>query len=293
MNYLLLSILLNGYIGVVFVFFNKYKVDLFQAIVFNYITCVITGSVVIGHFPLQVSTIDKPWFKFALLMGALFISVFNIIAVSSVKAGVTATQTSNKLSLIIPVLFSWYFYHENIGWVKWLGIALALVAVIFTISKDKKSIKQKSLLVYLLPLILFIGSGIIDTLTKYAEKHFIKNDATANAYLIAGFFVAAFIGSLLLLFLYIFGKKKFHYKHLAAGIILGIPNYFSIFYLIKALGSDALSSSAIIPINNIGVLFVVSLFGIFIFKEKISRLNYFGILLTIVAILLIYYGDKI
>lgn len=293
MNHLLLSILLNAYIGVIFVFFNKYKVDLFQAIVFNYITCVVTGSLVIGQFPMSVSTISEPWFKWALLMGAMFITVFNIIAVSSVKAGVTATQTSNKLSLIIPVLFSWYVYHETIGWVKWIGILLALLAVVFTITKSEKGSKQKSVLVYLLPVALFIGSGIIDTLTKYAETHFINNDASANAYLIAGFFVAAFIGSLLLMFLYMLKKKTFHFKHLVAGIVLGIPNYFSIFYLIKALGSKSLSSSAIIPINNIGVLFVVSLFGIFIFKEKISKLNFIGLLLTIVSILLIYYGDKI
>lgn len=293
MNYLLISILLNAYIGVIFVFFNKYKVDLYQAIVYNYITCVVTGSVVIGRFPLQVSTIDEPWFKWALLMGTLFILVFNIIAVSSVKAGVTATQTSNKLSLIIPVLFSWYVYQEAIGWVKWLGIALALLAVIFTITKTEKSSKKKSVWIFLLPFALFIGSGIIDTLTKYVETHFIKNDAIANDYLIAGFFTAAFLGTLLLILLYIFNKKTFQIKHLIAGIILGIPNYFSIFYLIKALSSSTMSSSATIPINNIGVLFVVSLFGIFIFKEKLSKLNYAGILLTIVSILLIYFGDKI
>ncbi len=293
MNHLLISILLNAYLGIVFIYFNRLKIDLFQAIVFNYITCVITGSIVIGSFPLQVGTIDEPWFRWAIAMGSLFIVVFNIIALSSVKAGVTATQTSNKLSLIIPVLFSWYVYQETIGWVKWTGIGLALLAVILTVSKSEKSTRKKSAWVYILPVILFIGSGIIDTLTKYVEAHYIKNDTTANAYLIAGFFVAAFWGSLALILLYVFNKKVFHIKHLIAGIVLGVPNYFSIFYLIKALKGDSLSSSAIIPINNIGILFVVSLFGIFIFKEKISRLNYVGILLTILSILLIYLGDKI
>ena len=292
MNYLIFSILLNAYLGVIFVFFNKFKIDLFQAIVFNYLTCVITGSIVIGHFPLGVSTIDAPWFKWSLLMGFMFISVFNLIASSSIKVGVTATQTSNKLSLIIPVLFSWYFYHEAIGYVKWLGILLALLAVIFTVYKSEKGSRVRSIWVYFLPILLFIGSGIIDTLTKYVETHFIRNDATANTYLIAGFFVAGFLGFLVLMLLYGFGKNTFHIKHLFAGIVLGIPNYFSIFYLIKALRGNELSSSAIIPINNIGVLFVVSLFGIFIFKEKMSRLNYIGILLTMLSIVLIYFGDR-
>ncbi len=292
MNYLIFSILLNAYLGVIFVFFNKYKVDLFQAIVFNYIFCVITGSVVIGEFPIQIATIEEPWFKWAMLMGFMFIAVFNLIAASSINVGVTATQTSNKLSLIIPVLFSWYLYQEAIGSIKWVGIFLALLAVLFTVFKTEKGARVKSVWVYFLPILLFVGSGLIDTLTKFVEARFITNDTTANTYLIAGFFSAAVIGLFVLLFLYGMGKKKFHIKHLVAGMILGIPNYFSIFYLIKALRGNMLTSSAIIPINNIGVLFVVSLFGIFIFKEKMSKLNYVGMVLTILSIALIYFGDK-
>ena len=79
MNYLIISILLNAYLGIVFVFFNKLKIDLFQAIVYNYITCVVTGSYMSGGFPLTVSSIDEEWFKWALLMGFLFISIFNIV----------------------------------------------------------------------------------------------------------------------------------------------------------------------------------------------------------------------
>jgi drug/metabolite transporter (DMT)-like permease len=293
MNYLIISILLNAYLGIVFVFFNKLKIDLFQAIVYNYITCVVTGSYMSGGFPLTVSSIDEEWFKWALLMGFLFISIFNIIALSSVKVGVTVTQTSNKLSLIIPVLFSWYVYHETIGWVKWAGIVLALIAVILTMLKAEKSAKKHAIWVYALPLILFIGSGMIDTLTNYVTAHFIKNDTMANTYLIAGFFVAAFLGFLVLLLLYVFKQKTFHIKHLIAGIVLGVPNYFSIFYLIKALNMKGLSSSAVIPINNIGILFIVTLFGVFIFKERLSKLNILGVVLTVVSMLLIYFGDRL
>lgn len=291
MNSILLSIFLSSYIAIIFIYFNKYKIDLFQAIVFNYLICVVTGSVVLGKFPLGIQTLDTSWFPWALLMGVLFISVFNIIAFSTIKAGVTVTQTANKLSLIIPVLFAWYVYKETMGIVKWVGVILAILAVIFTVSKAEKSKTKKTVWTIVLPILLFIGSGIIDTLTKFVETHFIKNDTMANNYLIAGFFVAGVSGFIILCVLYIFKKKKFHIKHLIAGIILGVPNYFSIFYLIKALSSKGLSSSAIIPINNIGILFVVSIFGIFILKEKMSKLNYIGILLSIISILCIYFGD--
>ena len=85
MNSILLSIFLSSYIAIIFIYFNKYKIDFFQAIVFNYLICVVTGSVVLGKFPLGIQTLDTSWFPWALLMGVLFISVFNIIAFRATK----------------------------------------------------------------------------------------------------------------------------------------------------------------------------------------------------------------
>ncbi len=293
MIYLLISVLLNAYIGVVFAFFKKYRIDNFQAIVFNYGACVITGSVVLGNFPVQVQIVRETYFNWALLMGVLFISVFNLIAISTVKAGVTITQTANKLSLVIPVVCSYFLYSDHISLVKLIGIVVALLSVLL-VSIKAKSIGSKKTLgwEYFLPLILFVSSGVIDTLTKYAQHTFLTNELLSNTYLICGFFTAFCIGFCVLLYLYITRKKIFSFRYLTAGILLGVPNYFSIYYLVKALQNDALSSSAIIPINNIGVLFLVSLIGIFIFKEKLSRWNYIGLALTLLSILLIYYGDK-
>ncbi|HMN33256.1 MAG TPA: EamA family transporter [Chitinophagaceae bacterium] len=291
MNYLILSILLNAYIGIVFVVFNRFKIDILQAIVFNYMTCVITGTLFNAEFPLHIQSMQEPWFWWAMLMGLMFISILNLIGVSSVKVGVTVTQTANKLSLIIPVLFSWYLYNEEITWVKWSGIFLAMLSVVLTIWKSEKSKSKKTLLSLFYPLLIFVGSGLLDTLTKYVEANYVKNESIANSYLIAGFLSAATIGFLLLSILYLLKKKKFRMKNVLAGIILGVPNYFSIYYLIMALKSQTLSSSAVIPINNIGVLFVVSFFGILIFKEKMSKVNYIGLSLTMISILLIYFGD--
>jgi drug/metabolite transporter (DMT)-like permease len=226
-------------------------------------------------------------------MGFLFISVFNLISISSVKVGITITQTSNKLSLVIPVVFSYLVYHENISWLKLIGIIVALIAVVLT-SKNNNAIEKSKKISwqYMLPVILFISSGIIDTLTKYVERTYLTTNDISNAYLISGFFIAAILGSIVLSYQYITSKRVFNFKNLLAGIVLGVPNYFSIYYLIKALQSNSLSSSATIPINNIGVLFVVSMFGIFIFKEKLNKANYIGLLFTLLAILLIFFGDK-
>lgn len=294
MIYLLISIVLNAYLGVAFSIFHRYQVDLFQTIVFNYWTCVITGCFVLGEFPVQEQTIHEPWFLVAMLMGVMFISVFNLIAQSSIKMGVTITQTANKLSFCIPVMVSFLAYHEKVTFIKILGILTALIAVVLTTGKKSDSElehqpHQRS--EYLLPFLLFIGSGVIDTITKFAQRNYLKNNHLSNAYLISGFMGAASIGSVVLIIQYVKGKRHFKWRNVIAGIVLGFPNYFSIYYLVKALSHPSLNSSATIPINNIGILFLVSLFGIFILKEKLNRLNYVGLALTLLAILLIYIGD--
>jgi drug/metabolite transporter (DMT)-like permease len=294
MLYLLLSILFNAYLGIIFAYFNRYKIDIFQAIVFNYITCVITGSLVLGEFPIQTETLHLPWFIWATLMGFLFITVFNLIAYSSQKVGITITQTANRLSLVIPVLLSVILYSESISWLKMSGIAVALIAVVLSSQRNSSADESKRKMHWelFLPVLLFLSSGIIDSMTKYVEINFLKDAATSNAYLISGFGIAALFGIVALTAQYVTGKRSFHRKYLLSGIILGVPNYFSIYFLIKALKNPNLNSSATIPINNISVLFLVGLFGIFVFKEKLSKANYIGLGLTILAILLIYLGDK-
>lgn len=290
---LIISIILNAYLGVAFSVFNRYKIDLFQTIVFNYWACVITGVLVLGYFPIHAANVQQPWFAMAILMGVLFISVFNLIAISSIKVGVTITQTANKLSLIIPVMVSFIAYHESITALKIIGILVALLAVFLTTQRKEEKGNRSSLnWTYFLPILLFLGSGIIDTLTKFVQQKFITNEAMKNSYLIAGFFIAAIIGSLALLYSFLARKREFQIRSVFAGIILGVPNYFSIYYLVQALENKQLSSTAIIPINNIGVLFLVSLFGIGVLKEKLSRWNYLGLALTLLAILLIFIGDS-
>jgi drug/metabolite transporter (DMT)-like permease len=76
-------------------------------------------------------------------------------------------------------------------------------------------------------------------------------------------------------------------KNILAGIILGVPNYFSLYYLVKMLDSEVFESSTIFTIHNVAIVMVSTLVGILFFKEKISKRNGFGIALALVAILLV------
>jgi drug/metabolite transporter (DMT)-like permease len=292
MLFLILSVLISSYLGIVFTLFKRVGIDSFQAIVFNYLTCVITGSLYAGGFPLSAQTLSEPWFPWALVMGSMFIATFSLIAISSLNVGVTITQTANKLSLVIPVSISFWVYHEPILPLKIAGIMVAILAVFLLSYAPKKSEGNANSLRVLLPLILFVSSGFIDSLTTFVQRAYIHTEAIANAYLIAGFLAAGTWGSIVLGIQYAKQQRAFAWRHLVGGIVLGVPNYFSIYFLIKALENPSLNSSAIIPINNIGILLVVSICGIFFFKEKLKTIHYVGLLLAGLSIALIYGADS-
>jgi drug/metabolite transporter (DMT)-like permease len=294
MFYLAGSIILTSYLTLAFKMCEKYKVSIFQAIVFNYITCVITGSFVNGSFPVNKEVIATPWFKWACVMGVLFVSIFNIVGLTAQKISVAVASVANKLSLIIPVILSVYLYGETVqGW-KLVGVILALAAVVLTCYQGKKQEQKMEASVrkweYFLPFILFIGSGLLDGLINHVQKQYVTEENN-NAYLISGFLSAATIGSTLLVIQYARKKQVFAFKNLMAGILIGIPNYFSIWCLVRFLKQSPWESSASIPVNNMGIVLFSSVVAWLLFKERLSKINWAGIILSLVAIYLIAFGD--
>jgi drug/metabolite transporter (DMT)-like permease len=218
------------------------------------------------------------------------------VGITTQKIGVAVASVANKLSLIIPVVLSVYLYGETVqGW-KLMGVLLALLAVVLTCyqpaTNETKNTQANRKWIYLLPFILFIGSGLLDALINHVQKLYVT-DENKNAYLITGFFSAAVIGSSLLMIQYITGRQQFSFKNLAAGIIIGIPNYFSIWCLVRFLKLSPWQSSASIPVNNMGIVLFSSLVAWLLFKEKLSKLNWAGIFLSLLAIYLIAFGDKL
>lgn len=290
MLYLFGSIFLSSYLTLAFKFCERYGISIFQAIVFNYITCVLVGSIVNGGFPINAITIHTKWFQWACIMGMMFIATFNVIGITAQKMGVAVTSVSNKLSLIIPVVLSVYLYHETVQSWKLLGVILALIAVVLTCYQTNDgSKKMLGRWNYLLPIVLFISSGLIDALINHVQHTYV-NAENNNAYLISVFFAAASIGSIILIVQMLRKKQVFQLKNLLAGILIGIPNYFSIWCLVHFLQEGIWPSSASIPVNNMGIVLFSSVIAWILFKERLSKVNWIGIVLSLIAIYLIAFG---
>ncbi len=285
MIYLLLSILASTIIFIIFKLFEKFQINIFQAIVVNYCIAFTTGilsyngTITISQLP------NLDWFYYTLILGALFIIVFNLMAITTQKSGLSVVSVATKMSVVVPVLFGLLYYNESLSTVKLIGIAIALIAVYLTSNKSKQgiSVNRKSIV---LPILVFIGSGIIDTSIKFLEDTYVaNNDVPLFSAII--FLAAAIIGFIFIIIQIIRGSFKFEFKNIIAGICLGVPNYFSIYFLVKTLRSDILESSGIFAINNVSIVALSTFAGIFIFKEKLIRKNWIGIALAILSIVLI------
>jgi len=290
MFFLIGSIILTSYLTLSFKVTERLHINTFQAIVFNYLSCVITGSLFNGHFPVNAAATQQPWFPWALLMGIVFIATFNIVGFTTQQLGVSVASVANKLSLVIPFIFSVFLYKEAVTVLKLAGIILALIAVYLTVKPENNPDGEKANKWLLgLPLLLFAGSGLLDTLIKYTEQRFLDG-SNNNDFLVTAFTSAATIGLIILIILVVAGKQKFDYKAMLAGAAIGFPNYFSIWCLMVVLKQYAGNSSAVIPINNMGIVLFSALAAWLLFKERLSIINWLGIGLSVCAIALIAFG---
>ncbi|WP_299902257.1 EamA family transporter [uncultured Aquimarina sp.] len=288
MIYLLLSILSSSWILITFKLFSKYKVDTLQAIVVNYIVASISGFIAYQK-TIEVSKIAEfSWFYTTIILGLVFILVFNLMAITTQKNGLSVAAVASKMSVAIPVIFGILVYKESTGFLKISGILIALIAVYLTSVKNTSgiSIKTQNLI---FPLLVFLGGGIIDTSLKFMEKNHVTEEETA-LFSACIFGSAAVIGICTLSYKLFKKTLKIARKNIIAGICLGIPNYFSIYFLIQALRNDTLDSSTVFIINNVAILLLSTIVGVLFFKEKLIQKNWLGIILAIISILLVTYS---
>ncbi len=281
---LALSILSSTLIFVVFKLYDVHKVQTLYAIVVNYIVACTTGFFLYEGSVDISQLVNSSWFWGPILMGMLFITIFNLMAKTAQVAGVSVASVATKMSLVIPVVFGIWLYDESLTWIQGVGIVLALVAVYLASLKEKHiTINRKT---FLLPFLVFLGSGIIDTSIKYFEElHLTDKEVPIFSSMIFG--CAALSG---LIFIGIRSKNtaiKSNFKNVLGGIALGIPNYFSIYFIIRALRSDLLSSAAIFTLNNVAIVLFSTLMGILLFKERLSLKNWGGVALAVLSIILV------
>lgn len=290
---LILSILCALIINIIFKLYAKYNVQNFQAIVINYWVCVLTGALMEGINPLQAQVWQAPWLMHAIIIGALFILGFVTMGKTLQYFSLAIGTIMQKMSLMFSVPFGIIIFAEPLGIPKIIGLVFAFLAIILTNLPNKNSTaiidknQQKIPLIYwAFPILTLLTSASIESLLQYTQHTILAqyDNQQAALFSIVSFLMAAINGAIALVYLFI-KDTRIESKSFIAGIALGIPNYFAIYFLLLALGWK--DKSIILPINNVAVIILSIGIGYIVFKEYLSKINLIGIATAIAAIVLI------
>ena len=284
--FLLLSIAFSTFINLIFRWFKDFNVSKFQAIIVNYVVCFIIGFSLSTHQDI-ISYVHEQWFIYCILLGFLFIAIFFSMALTTEKLGISVTAVSGKMSVVIPILFAYFFAKEDITLLFVIGLILSILSIYFITIKKELHIDKRYLI---LPVIVFLGGGMIDTSLKVLQQAYSEDIPLST--ISYSIFLGAFIAGTSI---YLVKEKSnfssWEWKSVKAGVALGVPNYFSIFFLLSAIEGFSVKSAFVFGVNNVGVVLVSTLLSVLIFKEKLEPKNQWGLLLAVLSIAIISYAS--
>ncbi|MCX2430096.1 DMT family transporter [Pedobacter sp. GR22-10] len=286
MIYIILSVLCSVTVAVLLKLAKRYQINIIQAVTVNYFTA-LTLCFLFFKPDVHLLGTSAPWPVY-IALAILLPSIFLVLAASVKKLGIVKTDIAQRLSLFIPVLAAYFIFKEGFNEYKIIGLAIGFLAIILTFIRKSDQEAQSKQWVY--PIAVFIGFGVIDVLFKQIALY------KALPYTTSLFtvFALAFIVSILLVFFMVITRKtKLQLVNLACGLILGCFNFGNILFYMKAHKALSENPSTVFAAMNMGVIVVGSLIGIIIFKEKLSKLNYIGIFLALVAVIFITLSQNV
>lgn len=242
------------------------------------------GVVIMGYSPVKMSMTGESWFPYALFLSFLFIVFFNVGAFSIQKIGLIITSICQRLSLIFPVTVGIFLFGESHSFLKSSALIMAITAVVLINIPEKNGTQDLSILkkYWYLPFLVLFGNGTIELTLFYVEQYNLVTGASLDFVSIL-FLLAGLWG---LLYMLLFKKGFFAWRDVLAGIVLGIPNFFTIYLLVKAL-EIGWEGSVLFPINNVAVLALTAVIGLIYFKEYLNKYNIAGLAFALLAVVLI------
>ncbi len=273
---LLLAIASSALVSIVMRTSEKYTKGNHGMLAINYVICVIMAAFYCG-FGNLFPKVEGIGFTLSIgsCTGILYLVGLLLVQLNIRKNGVVLTAIFQKLGLIVQVLISIVFFKEQPEIVQIIGIVICLIAVVMiNFEKEQTAINFKLGLILIL-----LVSGLCDGMSKIHEE--LGNLVLADHFLFYTFGVALILCVLLI----VVKKESFGWKDVGFGILLGVPNYFSASFLLKALND--LAAVIVFPTYSVATVVVITLTGLLIFKEKLSKKQWIAMGLILVALVLL------
>lgn len=225
----------------------------------NYATCFTLGLVLESGKPASFHDGMAFTLFLAAFAGLLYLFSFVLLKESIKSNGVGISSLFMKLGLIATVLLSFVLFDERISAAKAAAIAITLLSVALL---NRTEGEEKAHDLRLLLMLLLFG-GLSDLPLKMFE--YWGNAETMGLFLPSAFLVA-FLVSVALTMMH--HERMSKYDALF-GFLIGIPNYLSSFFLLRALYD--LPATIAYPIYSGSAVLILFLLGKLAFREKTGK----------------------
>ena len=275
MFYLVLAIFCSSSLSIFTRLSEKTVKNNLSLLAVNYLSCCIMAILFTGIDQLFVFEKGS---LFTLVLGTIngFLYLYSLILLQkNIKEnGIILTSLFNKLGILLPVVISILLFKEMPTFMQIVGFVIAVDAIIFMNYDKNEAGEFKYGLLYL----LFIA-GITDCMSKLFEVY--GNADLSNQFLLYTF-LSALITCLVLVFI---NKQTFTIEEIKYGICMGVPNYLSSKFLLMSLHS--LMAVIVYPTYSVGTIVVITLTGLLLFKEKITKKQIVAIIAILLALALL------
>jgi len=276
MIHLILAILSSAMVAIVMRFAQPKVSNPTGLLAGNYITCAL-----IALFLSLPALRENPigGFSFAIGLGAvnglIYLGGFALMQWSTRHNGVVLSSIFMKLGILVSTLISVVWFRELPTALQVIGFILAVTAIVIINYRKGASLSRGSWAL----IVMLCMSGMGDGMSKVYEVY--GNPAIENLFLFFTFLSAL----VLCLCLMVHKKERLGLKELGYGALLGIPNFFSSLFLLKALSS--VPGVIAFPSYSVATILVVALAGLLVFREKLEKKQIVGSILICIALVLL------
>lgn len=211
--------------------------------------------------------------------------IFQMTYIKALSVGnVSITVLLVNFAVIFPILVSALVFHEPIGFLQY--IAMALIAISFIISTDFTK-REKSTVKWLIPAIFAVLSNGMNNVvqklfaTRYTDPKF------TTSYVAWGYIFATVFSVILYVIFACTGRKKtFPNKwnmigySAATGIILGVFQFFN------TQGAARIPGTIFFPTYAGAAIILSALSGVVLFRDKLTKKQICGIACGTAALVL-------
>jgi drug/metabolite transporter (DMT)-like permease len=207
-----------------------------------------------------------------------------------------------RVSVVIPFVASWLVWTEAPTVAQGAGMAVAAIAFFLIARKERTpepvpagegtpppaqhaparaAVDWRAFGVLGLT---FLSGGMVDVSMKLFEEGFGAENSRV-LFLLMAFGVAFVIGAVIV---GVRGVRRGIWpsgRTIGWGVLLGIINYGSLEFLLRAI--EGLPGVFVFPANNIAIMVVAALLGVYVWGERLSRANRIGLGLAVVALVLL------